>query len=325
MTVTPVGTSQKRLFGPDNHLFALARQGKFLPPWYLALLLTLVFVIGTSLALQALFNLLHFSSAISDLIQSPTPSIAGLGTSLSLVIGNGAIILVMATWICLVEKRPLKTVGLEKKAMLPRFLRGALIGLVAYAAIAGILFLSGVASPLLTNDGWGTFGGIVLILPGWIIQAAREEIVARGWLLPTQGARYRPWVGIILSALTFVGLHGLEIFSGNLNIITVLALLAGLAFSLFMATYALYEGSLWGVFGLHATWNWAEGNLLASQVSGNTIPGGALIKISSTGPTWMTGGTFGPEASLPTLIVLLIAIAIVVLLAKRSTSRARTI
>jgi membrane protease YdiL (CAAX protease family) len=316
-------TGQNGLLDPDASLFALARRGKYLPPWYVAIPMTIVFIVVFSLALQGLFNLLNLTSGITTLINSPDVRLSGLGVSISLMIGNGAIMLLVAAWVKWVEKRAFWTIGLKRKGALVKYLRGILLGVGGYVVVIGILTLTGSVSAIQGTPGQvglGALVGVLLVLPGWMIQAAREEVVTRGWLLPTQGARYKPWIGIALSAGMFTLLHLPDFLSVGFNPIAVLS---GLSFSVLMAVYALYEGSLWGVFGFHAAWNWAEGNVLATQVSGNAIPGGALVKLASTGPAWLTGGTWGPEASLPVLALLLVGIAMVLWLAHRRRAQAR--
>jgi hypothetical protein len=123
--------------------------------------------------------------------------------------------------------------------------------------------------------------------------------------MPVVGARYRPWLGIILSATLFALWHSLN---PNLNPIAMVNLFL---FGLFAAFYALREGGLWGVFGIHAAWNWAQGNLFGLQVSGLQIAGGTLFNLVETGPDAITGGPFGPEGGLAVTVVLLASCGLV--------------
>ncbi|GCE21334.1 CPBP family intramembrane glutamic endopeptidase [Dictyobacter kobayashii] len=164
--------------------------------------------------------------------------------------------------------------------------------------------------------GWSAIGGILIILPAFLIQGPGEEMVLRGWVLPTQGARYRPWVGIALSTILFTLLH-IPAHAGSYNLLSALVLVAG---SLFLAFYALLENSIWGVCAWHAAWNWAEGNIFGMQVSGISIHGGTLIKLKPNGPDWLTGGVYGPEAGLPVLLVITLGLGWLIL---RTRARAR--
>lgn len=75
--------------------------------------------------------------------------------------------------------------------------------------------------------------------------------------------------------------------------------------------YYAYDrtGSFFTVWGLHFSWNFTMNGVFGLANSGQAIPG--LIKSHVTGPTWLTGGATGPEASVLALtmdILLLIAI-----------------
>jgi hypothetical protein len=55
--------------------------------------------------------------------------------------------------------------------------------------------------------------------------------------------------------------------------------------------------------GIHTGWNFAEGSLFGTAVSGNTY-GNSLTTAKLIGPDILTGGRFGPEASVVAVIVL---------------------
>ena len=122
--------------------------------------------------------------------------------------------------------------------------------------------------------------------------------------MPVIGARYRPWLGVGLSSLIFAFYHSLN---PNLNPLAVINLIL---FGLFMAMYVLFDESIWGVFGLHSAWNWAQGNIFGLPVSGMDAGGGTLVNLRFHGPTWFTGGAFGPEAGIPVTVLLVISILV---------------
>jgi hypothetical protein len=71
------------------------------------------------------------------------------------------------------------------------------------------------------------------------------------------------------------------------------------------ATYAATQ-RLWLPIGLHVGWNFTEGSVFAMTISGHTIATG-LLKGSLSGAPLLTGGAFGPEASLVAVLVCLAA------------------
>lgn len=71
------------------------------------------------------------------------------------------------------------------------------------------------------------------------------------------------------------------------------------------AAYAL-TGRLWLPIGLHIAWNFTEGSIFGMSVSGNTTAGfgdAGLLRGTLSGPRILTGGAFGPEASVVAVLV----------------------
>jgi hypothetical protein len=58
---------------------------------------------------------------------------------------------------------------------------------------------------------------------------------------------------------------------------------------------------LWLPIGLHFGWNFALGGIFGLAVSGNRVEGWLQCRLE--GPEWLTGGIFGLEASLVTIIM----------------------
>ena len=62
-----------------------------------------------------------------------------------------------------------------------------------------------------------------------------------------------------------------------------------------------WSGTLWLPIGIHWAWNFTQGNIFGFAVSGNGA-GESLIQATVEGPAWLTGGAFGAEASVITVI-----------------------
>jgi hypothetical protein len=68
---------------------------------------------------------------------------------------------------------------------------------------------------------------------------------------------------------------------------------------------------IWMVWGIHAGWNFVQDGILGMPNSGiNSFP--SLLHPVIKGPEWLTGGTFGIEASLNS-VILNLGLAIVIL------------
>lgn len=146
----------------------------------------------------------------------------------------------------------------------------------------------------------------VLCPAGWC--RAAEEVLIRGWALPVIGARYKPWVGLLVSSLIFSLLHGL-----NPGLSTI-ALVNLALFGVFAGLYAIREGSLWGICAIHSVWNWVQG-IFGFRLA-EPKRAAALFEFDESGADWLTGGPFGPEGGLAVTIVLMISIGL-----ERSGSR----
>ena len=219
-------------------------------------------------------------------------------------------------WVTLFERRGLATIGFNGSGG-KRFLRGYAVGLGFLVAVVGIIAALGGYR----IDGVGAFGAanvagalfpIVVLLIGFIIQGSTEEIVTRGWLMQVITSRHGLGWGVALSSLLFGLLHAAniepspELLTGVLNVVL---------FGVFIGLYAAREGSLWGVCGWHAAWNWLLGLGFGLEVSGNVIETTPLVMDLGTRaeiPWWVTGAAFGPEASVVTTVVLLIASAVLI-------------
>ena len=89
---------------------------------------------------------------------------------------------------------------------------------------------------------------------------------------------------------------------------------------MFCALYAL-TGRLWVPIGFHLAWNFAQGYLFGAAVSGNDLGGSIAVSTARPGaPAWLTGGTFGPEASVFALL-LVSAVTVGALALARRTGR----
>lgn len=227
-----------------------------------------------------------------------------------LFLGFLPIIFVLFLWMYFYEKRPFWQLGFQKSNAFRLYFKGLFGGILMFCSVVGILAVLHFVTwekgnPLLQGIGVATPTLVILI--GFLIQGATEEILCRGWLMPILAARYNLWIGILVSSSFFGLLHGLN--PGVTVFAVVNIVLVGIFFSLF----ALRQGSLWGACGLHAIWNWLQGNFFGFQVSGQDS-GPTLFNLKETGPDWLTGGVFGPEGGFVCTFIIILGIAIILFL-----------
>lgn len=70
----------------------------------------------------------------------------------------------------------------------------------------------------------------------------------------------------------------------------------------------MYTRRLWMVIGLHVAWNVTEGGIFGAAVSGLKMNGARTSTFR--GPELLTGGAFGPEASIVMVFICLSAAAV---------------
>ena len=294
----------------NSRLFELARQGKRLTHIAAVIPLSFLFALVSQLGVIPLVIIMGSIYGITEdgISMQGTPALeAGFWMSLQLIFSFVLVYAILWAWLKYFEKRQFWTLGYEVKNALMQYGRGFLFGALMFGGAVGILAIFGSVAfeqgdP--TQQGIAALGGVVLVLIGWVVQGGAEEALIRGWALPVIGARYKPWIGLLVSSLIFAGLHGLN--PG----LSVFALINLALFGVFAGLYAMREGSLWGISALHSVWNWVQGNFFGFEVSGTNAGGGTLFNLMETGEDWLTGGTFGPEGGAAVTIVLLIAIAV---------------
>lgn len=212
-------------------------------------------------------------------------------------------------WVKVVERRKISSLGLNKESFLIKFLKGFGIGFALFSLVTLLMYIFDI----ITLDqgislGLKSLPAILVILPGWIIQSSTEEILTRGWLMHVVGAKHKPVIGFVVSSVIFGFLH---ILNPGVDLISILnIILVGFMFGL----YVIYTNDLWGACGIHAAWNFSQANIFGFSVSGSGVKSDSLLKFSTTGSDLLTGGAFGPEASIFSTIV--ISLAIVVLIVK---------
>lgn len=319
----PAAPPAGALLSADNRLFALARTGHLrLPQSWLAHYPFFIDKIAYPLVALIFAFLVPVLSAFLGL---PLAAAGGqlaadqpdLAFALILIATFLPVFVLLWFWLRLVEQRPLWTAGMTRPVLQP-YLRGLAVGLILLGVVVIVLGLAGFLEIENTDPNkpwWGTLAGVLLVLVGWLVQGAAEELLARGFLMPVLGIRWGPLAAVLISSLFFSVLH---LGNPNLNALSLLNLFL---FGLFAALYALNEGGLWGIFAIHAIWNWAQGNLVGFSVSGLSIRSSILLDLAEAGPDWITGGSFGPEGGVVVTFVLLAAMLV---LMRRSRRQATT-
>ncbi|MGU8044920.1 CPBP family intramembrane glutamic endopeptidase [Streptococcus suis] len=204
--------------------------------------------------------------------------------------------LAIILWARFVEKSPWLGLGMTKKGAFKDFILGWGIG--AAMLITCVLLMWGFGAIQVTSFQFSAnlVGEFLILVLAWSIQGTTEELLTRGWMFSSLAAKYNIPVGILISSLFFSFLH-----LGN-DGISLIPLLDLTLFAILACLVMLKTGNLWVIGGLHAAWNCFQGNVFAFPVSG-TQAGQAFIAVETSGPDWLSGGAFGVEGSIISLLI----------------------
>jgi len=278
------------------------------------LLIFLVIFLGLA---QGLSFTLHRIPAVRNW-EAAQPK--GAVTAAQMIFGEGIavfILVVSALIMSKIEKKTFADYGLPlTEAFGKRFWLGIPLGLAMLSILMGIIAalhgfsISGLALGSADAVKYGAVFGI-----GFILVGIFEEFSFRGYMQATLTSGMGFWPAAVVLAICFGAIHlqnqGEAIYGG---------LMAG-TFGLVAAFSLRRTGNIWLAIGMHASWDWGETYLYSVPDSG-MVAQGHLLNTSFHGPTWLTGGTVGPEGSVFAFVVLLLwAVAIHFLFpAKRSQS-----
>ena len=183
---------------------------------------------------------------------------------------------------------------LAARPALPGLIAGVLLGLLMMAVLMGAMVATGLYDITVvgTAPAWTGLG--------LALQAAiTEELWMRALLFRLLWRAFGPIPAFAVVALVFAAMHLAN--PGDNLLAGATVAVAGL---MFCAFYAL-TGRLWVPIGLHLAWNFAQGYLFGATVSGTDLGGAIAVSTARPGAAaWLTGGTFGPEASVFALILI---------------------
>jgi membrane protease YdiL (CAAX protease family) len=170
---------------------------------------------------------------------------------------------------------------------------GLVAGLVVFSVAVAVAAIFGVYRIVGQGDASGL---ATALLAAAIFPAVSEELVFRGilfrWIEEFGGS----WLALLVTSALFGAAHLMNPHATSIAAIGI-ALEAGVMLG---AAYMLTR-SLWLPMGLHAAWNFAQGEIYDIPVSGTDVHG--LLEARLDGPELLTGGGFGLEASLIAIVV----------------------
>jgi membrane protease YdiL (CAAX protease family) len=224
---------------------------------------------------------------------------------------QGFILLVPATllgWACgkFLEDLPPRALGWGfQKGWLKDLLTGSLVGAASLLLAALLATLPGglkftLNAPLMFE----TVGRTLLAsLPVFILAAAGEEAMFRGYALQTMARSHLAWAAIIITSVIFSWGH-----LDNPNAVPGFTFANTAIAGVWLAVAYLKTRNLWFPLGIHWAWNWTMGAVLGLPVSGiERLTPHPFLRATDIGPAWLTGGAYGLEGGAACTVALILS------------------
>ena len=243
--------------------------------WALLLMLSLILVV-----------ILYGLAAMVDLMPP------GWGKNLVFAVTAAAMVSFYALGVKLIEKHQPKDLPVNKLAAHTGM--GLGIGLLYFCIVTGMMALCGCYRMTgIGSDATGIWNAFFLFL----VVAVGEELLFRGVLFRWIDEKFGFAVALVASSLLFGLVH-----ISNDNATWWSAFAIAIEAGLLLAAAYKWSGTLWLPIGIHWAWNFSQGNIFGFAVSGQQA-GASLFLSQTQGSDWITGGAFGPEASVIGVLV----------------------
>jgi membrane protease YdiL (CAAX protease family) len=169
---------------------------------------------------------------------------------------------------------------------------GAAVGLI----VGGVLAVTGSFIVTGSSTSWEI---LLKCLPEQIMVATFEELMFRAVIFRIAEQRWGARTALAVSFVLFAVAHLQNDSIGILAVITT-----GVVSLTLCAAYMLTR-RVWLPIGIHFGWNFLYDGFFAVPVSGHAARG--WLQVSLPGPEWLTGGAYGVEGSVLTLLVWVVA------------------
>ena len=212
------------------------------------------------------------------------------GALLATVVACGLGWAVYAAYVRRIERRPVSELAMPGASR--ELGSGIVLGATMFTMTIGTLAILGCYSV----DGRHALSTVAIPLVTAIGTAFIEEIVFRGILFRIVEGALGTWISLAVSSAMFGLLHLVNPHA-TLQGAVAIVFEAGVMLA---AAYVLTR-RLWLPIGIHAGWNFTQGGIFGVSVSGQ--PSGGLLDGTLSGPEWLSGGSFGAEASIVAVVL----------------------
>jgi membrane protease YdiL (CAAX protease family) len=285
----PETERNKILFGPNG-----LRAG-----WRL-----LIFALILGGIVGALLLAAHYAAMLSGAPPNKPSQQTTIGPGI-VAIGDTATfgLVLLVSWIMtLIERRKISHYGLPSRPPFPKnFWAGLLWG---FLSISGVLFAMFLCHGFRIT-GIDTHGSALALSAlewafAFVMVGLSEEFTFRGYMQFTLTTGIRFWPAALVTSALFAYVHKGNPGESPFGLVQVAA------FGIFACIALQRTGNLWWPIGFHAAWDWGQTFFYGVPDSGLKASHNFLHAVFN-GPTWLTGGSTGPEGSVLSTIALVVA------------------
>lgn len=213
----------------------------------------------------------------------------------------------------LVEKRNPKSLGFNKKAY--DYVVGGIVAVLLLGSVVAVCCATGVMKfNSFTTKADGLY--LAVLFGGFIIQSLAEEVMARGFLLPSLSEKTSLPLAVFVSSTAFAIPHLATVLESETPFAVVGIINLYLVSAVFSLLFVL-RSNIYIVSGLHCVWNFVLYGVLGLSVSGSESNENALLNFNVNSQNILSGGAYGLEASVITTAVLAITAIVLVILCKK--------
>ncbi|RAL27072.1 CPBP family intramembrane glutamic endopeptidase [Thermoflavimicrobium daqui] len=221
-----------------------------------------------------------------------------------------AMILSVFIFYYIFEKKRGWPLGFKQEKKGRHFLGGALFGIILMSLVFSVIWLLGG----IRINGLIWDQSIFQELSYWLILfigvGFAEELFSRGYNYGLVQYLFSTKLAVIVSSVFFALMHSFNksVWTNPLPMVELI--LAGVLLALVREV----TGGLWAPIGFHFTWNFFQGPIFGFEVSG--LPMSSLIQTEATGNSLISGGQFGAEGSIISILITSLAIIFVYVVGK---------
>lgn len=196
---------------------------------------------------------------------------------------------------------------LSAKSLLTNLGAGILLGVVYQSLVILVIYLNKGYTVVSINSA----PNVLPYLAICICAGITEELIFRGITFRLAEEKLGSYYALLISAAIFGGVHLM-----NENSTTLAAIAIAVEAGLLLGTAYMFTRNLWFPIAIHIAWNFAQSGIFGASTSGFAVKD-SFISAHITGDKLITGGLFGPEASVQAMAIGLLAAAILLVMSRR--------